>query len=400
MNQFQFLTTYPELEGTHFDMVAKTFEGFEELLASELLSLGATEAKAGFRAVEFRGDLNTLYRANISSRMALRILVPWVKFRAQSPEQMHRLAMQLPFEQVLELRQTFAIDAAISSSIFTHSQFASLKLKDAIADRFRQRTGERPNVEVDRPDIRFNLLIREDEITILIDSSGESLHKRGYRGSGGAAPINEALAAGMLILAGYDGSQPLVDPMCGSGTLLCEALLIASKQLPNPGRHYYSFRNWKCFDEAEFGAIRKELMARVQPPSHLIAGSDISKKQLTLSREHLDELKFGDRVQLSLSDFLELQAPEEQGILIMNPPYGERLPLEEAEGFYGNLGTRFKHAWSGWKVWLISSHLDALKRIGLKPFRKKKMYNGPLECLFLGYDMFRGTLKEKKSVES
>jgi putative N6-adenine-specific DNA methylase len=397
MSQFQYITPFPELEGKTFEMVAKTFEGFEELLVSELTGMGAQEAKAGFRAVEFKGDLNTLYRTNISSRLALRILVPWVRFRAQSPEQLYRLAMQLPFEQVLELRQTFAIDAAVSSTIFTHSQFASLKLKDAIADRFRQRTGERPNVEVDRPDIRFNLLVREDEITILIDSSGESLHKRGYRGSGGSAPINEALAAGLLLMAGYDGSQPLLDPMCGSGTILCEALLIASRQLPNAGRHYYSFRNWKSFDEAEFAAIRKQLLAMVQTPQHIIAGSDISKKQLALSREHLDELKFGERVQLSLCDFLEVQPPEAQGILIMNPPYGERLPLDEAEEFYGNLGSRFKHSWSGWKVWIISSHLEALKRIGLKPFRKKKMYNGPLECLFLGYDMFRGTLKEKKS---
>ncbi len=391
------LNQFPLKKNTNFEMVARTNAGLEEELSKELLACGASDIRLATRAVLFKGDMAVMYKANLSSRLALRILVPWVKFRAKTPEDLYSTAIGLPFSEIMTLDDTFAIDATVHSTLFTHSKYASLKLKDSIADHFRKLFDKRPDVELDEPDFRFNLFIQESDVTILLDSSGDSLHKRGYRMGGGLAPLNEVLAAGMLKLAGYTGDQSLLDPMCGSGTILTEALLIATNQIPQFSRSYFGFNAWKEFDETEYKEIRKVLIAESHPPKFPIRGFDIDEYQLAKARENQEELKFGDSIELELGDFFELNAEEEEGLIIMNPPYGERLGLDEAIDFYDKIGTSFKHNWPGWKAWVISSNIQALKRLGLRPFKKHILFNGPLECRYQGYEMFKGALKEQRA---
>ena len=394
------LNQFPLQKEKPFEMVARTNAGLEEELVKELKACGATEIRIANRAVLFKGDLGVMYKANLSSRLALRILVPWVKFRAKTPEELYETALDLPFSELMGIEQTFAIDATVHSTLFTHSKYASLKLKDALADHFRKHFDKRPDVELDEPDFRFNLFIQESDVTILLDSSGDSLHKRGYRMGGGLAPLNEVLAAGMLKLAGYTGDEILVDPMCGSGTILTEALLIASNQIPQFSRSYFGFIAWKEFEEEEYKSIRNELMDHSHPPKFPIRGFEIDEYQLAKARENQEELKFGEEIELHLSDFFELNAENEEGLIVMNPPYGERLGLDEAIDFYDQIGTAFKHKWPGWKAWVISSNLKALKRLGLKPFKKHILFNGPLECRFQGYEMFKGALRDVKAAQS
>lgn len=393
-------TKFPFEEGQKVELVARTLQGLEEELADELRALGAEDVEPGRRAVTFRGDLDLIYKVNLASRLSLKILIPWFKFKAKSPEELYAHAIGLPFSEFMGLKDTFAIDATVHSSYFNHSKYAALKFKDAIADHFAKLYGRRPNVDVKTPHYRFNVFIREADITILIDSSGASLHKRGYRIHSGQAPLNEVLAAGMLVKAGYDGSQDLLDPMCGSGTILAEALLIATKQIPQAMRDYFCFKHWPGYDEGRFKTIRRELMLPVQPPEHAIEGSDLNPLQLKAAEFNLEELKYGEHVKISQKDFFEMNGEGREGLIVMNPPYGERLELQEAVGFYDKIGTAFKHSWPGWKAWVISSHTSALKRLGLRPFSKQTLFNGPLECRYNGYEMFKGTMKEKKTQEA
>lgn len=390
------LNSFPPKEGESFDMVARTNQGLEEELVKELEALGADAVEIQRRAVTFKGDLDLMYRVNLASRLALRVYIPWMRFKAKSPDELYAQAIGLPFSEFMKMEQTFAIDATIHSNYFSHSKYAALKLKDAIADHYRKLYDRRPNVEVKEPDYRFNLFIRESEVNVLIDSSGASLHKRGYRLHGGKAAINEVLAAGMLKLAGYTGEQNIIDPMCGSGTILAEALLISANLIPQYSRDYFSFKSWDCFDEGKFKAIRRELIAQAKAPENVIRGYDLDPIQLKAARFNFEELKHGEHILLEHQDFLTLEAPIDEGILVMNPPYGERLELDEAIKFYADIGTRLKHHWPGWKAWVISAHIKALKRLGLKPGKKYKLFNGPLECGYYGYDLFKGTLIEKK----
>lgn len=380
----------------HFAMVATTLDGLEPALKEELIALGAGSIKELDRAVSFSGDMALMMKANLCLRTAIRVLIPWQTFEIRDADDLYFKALPLAFEDLFGIDQTFAIHASVQSDFYTHPHYASLKLKDAIADHFRAQFDRRPDVSPQNPDMQFHLFIRGTKVEVQIDSSGESLHKRGYRQGGGEAPLNEVLAAGMILLSGWKGQAPLYDAMCGSGTILSEALLIACDVYPQWSREEFTFMNWKNFPKKLFTEIVHELEKKAHEPEFKVYGYDIDRQQLKKAKENLEEFPFSDFVRLEVADFFRLVPQQQDGWLILNPPYGERLPLDEAREFYDAIGTRLKHHWSGFEAFVLSGNLPALKVLGLKPNSKHTLYNGGLECRYQGYKLFKGTQKEFK----
>lgn len=377
------------------DYLAKTLAGLEEVLANELSSLGAEKIEVGNRVVRFSGDKALMYRANLELRTALRILVPIHRFRVRHQNELYKKVQQVDWSKYLDLTDTLAVDAVTNSDFIRHSHYAALKTKDAIVDQFRDKTGRRPDVDIKTPTIRLHLHVRNDWGTILLDSSGESLHKRGYRQVSVAAPINEVLAAGMIMLAGWKGDSPFVDPMCGSGTLPIEAALIAYNTPPQILRKSFGFMRWKDFDAGLWRQVKKQALAQKTPFTHTIWASDTESEAIEAIETNLRSLDLIRKVEVRRIDFLKLSPPERPGLLMMNPPYDERLEYSDINNFYKDIGDQLKQTYSGWEAWIISSNKEALKHIGLRPSRKTTLYNGALECKFHKFEMYKGTKKDK-----
>lgn len=369
---------------------AKTFAGFEELLVPELESLGAQNIVGERRGVRFGADMPTLFKVCMSSRFALRILRPVFEFDARTPDDLYEHARHWEWGTVMTKTNTFSIDFTVHSEVFTHSQFAMLRLKDAIVDHFREGGGLRPSVNRDRPDVRIHLHISGQHVTVSLDAAGEPLSRRGYRPTGAIAPLNEVLAAGLLAKAGWKPGIPLYDPMCGSGTFSTEAAMWSDGLPVNWHRRKFAFMQWNGYDEEVFYAVRDELLAARERIVTPIYASDKDFKAISQTRNALMNMEIDDAVELGRSDFFKLEPRSEGGMLVLNPPYGERMAVEDVNGFYQAIGDRLKHHWPGFKAWIITSDFDAMKHIGLRPFAKKVAFNGALECRWLGFDLFSG----------
>ncbi len=379
----------------NFRMQAKTFYGFEEILAQELKALGAADVKIGNRIVEFYGDLGFMYKANYSLRTALRVQKPITTFSVKTDDQLYSRLKKFHWENYLNVDQTFMIDPTVHSDYFTHSHYAALKMKDAIVDRFKEKEGRRPSIDKDNPDVRFNLHISADKVTVSLDSSGDSLHKRGYRSETGPAPINEVLAASLLLSAGWDGKGNYLDPMCGSGTMLIEAAMIANQIPAQIHRKHFAFQNWPDYDEALFTQIRNTRLNRIKEFEYKIVGYDISPMMVKIAEENIRSADLTDFIEVRNQDFFESKKEMFPVLLVFNPPYNERLENDN-QVFYKKIGDTLKASYPNTLAWFVTSDLSAKKYVGLRPSRKVKVFNGKLECDFLQYEMYEGTKKFKK----
>lgn len=379
----------------NFKMIAKTFFGFEEILAKELQQLGAQDVEIGTRAVSFKGDKGFMYKANLSLRTALKILKPIYYFKATNDQNLYKGIQGIDWTKYIGESQTFVIDTTIHSDNFKHSQFVSQKAKDAIVDQFREKTGQRPSVDKDFPDLRINIHIDRDQVSVALDTSGASLHHRGYRTATNIAPINEVLAAGMLLLSGWDGSSDFLDPMCGSGTLLAEAAMIACNIPANINRKEFAFEKWNDWDNDLFDQIIDALMKRTKEFHHTIIGYDKAPSAVQKAKDNIQNANLEDYVNVIQGDFFDSKK-ENAGPLhmVFNPPYGERLNIE-LERFYREIGDTLKNNYPNTNAWFITANLEALKFVGLRPSRKIKLFNGSLEARLVKYEMYEGSKKGK-----
>jgi putative N6-adenine-specific DNA methylase len=371
-----------------FPLVAKTVSGLEQSLADELSVLGAKKIKILNRAVAFEGDTGLMYLANYSCRTALRILKPILTFQAREQDQFYKTIKEYPWEDLYEPHFTFAIDSVIHEAVFTNSQFVSLRAKDAIVDRLRETWGRRPSVNLDDPDIRINIHIQKQECTVSLDSSGGSLHKRGYRKTTGPAPLNEVLAAGMVILSGWDKKSLFMDPMCGSGTLLIEAAMMARNIPAGFFRKDFGFSHWKDFDAELWHRIKEKADARITECKAEIMGSDQSSRAIQQATENVRFAKLLSDIRLQVSSMESLKPPRENGWVVTNPPYDERMQVDDMIAFHKTIGDVLKKKFTGYQAWVISSDMKALKFIGLHPSKKIILFNGPLECRFVKFDLY------------
>ena len=377
------------------ELIVKTFHGLEEVLAEELRQLGAANPKPLKRAVAVEGDLELMYKANLHLRTALRVLRTIHKFRARNEDELYRNIYQYNWGQWMGVNQTLAIDPVVSSEHFRHSRYVALKVKDAIVDQFRKKTGRRPSVDTQNPDLRINVHVWDQEFTLSLDSSGDSLHKRGYRARGHRAPLNEALAAGMILLSEWDGKKPLIDPMCGSGTIPMEAAMISAGFAPGLKRKGYGFMDWKDYDPDLWKRLYTQAIVKAGEPMAEILASDISGRAMEPAQEAVDRFKFNQHIRLMTRSFQDVKPKSEEGILFMNPPYGERLLERDLFAMYKMIGDHLKTNFSGFDAWILSSNLSALKHVGLRPSRKITLFNGPLECKFQKFSMYRGSKKAR-----
>lgn len=377
---------------------AKTLKGFEALLAKELIDLGAERTEIGNRGVTFFGGRALMYRVNLASRLSIRVLLPILQFEAGDTETLYRKVKRFDWSKYLDSRMTFAIDAVVYSPMFNNSHFIAQKVKDAIVDRFREKTNLRPSVNKVEPDLLINVHISGKRITLSLDSSGGSLHKRGYRTGHFEAPLNEILAAGMVLMTGWKGDTPFLDPMCGSGTIAIEAAMIAAGIPPGIFRKTYGFEKWKDFDRELMEHVVEKLPGE-RVISAPITARDVDPTAVELTRRHLKQMDMEELVKVELGDFADSQAHEEGSTIVINPPYGERLQPGDIESLYSMIGTTLKHNYPGSDAWILSSSKQAIKRIGLRPSGKQTLYNGPIECLYLNYKTFKGNWKEHKTNE-
>ena len=377
--------------------VAKTLYGLEKVLSEELISLGAGNIQTANRAILFEGDKSLLYRVNYSVRTALSVLMPIADFRIRSKEDLYKGGSKIEWDRFMDTDDTFSIVPVINSPHFGHTGYAGLIIKDAIADYFRNKTGRRPSVDTTNPRVLINLHISNDNVTISLDSSVVPLYKRGYRQEQTVAPLNEVLAAGILLLSGWNVSSTLTDPMCGSGTIPIEAGLIASKIPPGKFRQFFGFQKWKDFDEDLFEKIKIECNSQIGLSPVKIFGSDISEETLKFAKANVARAGLSDVITLEKSDFKDLKSIDEHGYVFLNPPYGQRIQPEEIDLLYGMIGTTLKHNFPGTTAWLITSNKESLKHIGLKPKEKYTLFNGALECVLLKYEMYTGTKKLRKA---
>lgn len=380
-------------------MVATTLYGLEDELARELDLLGAQNIVILNRAVKFYGDQFLMYRCNMFLRTAIKVLKPIAVFDVHNENALYRKIITMPWGDYLTVNQTFAIDGATSGEVFTHSKFVALKCKDAIADQFREECGERPSVDTENPDLRINIHIADVTCTVSLDSSGVSLGKRGYRTRQTLAPLSEVLAAGMIYLAGWHGHRDFIDPMCGSGTIPIEAAMIAANIAPGKLRHF-GFENWNDFEPDLFEQVKKEAADAERIPDCKIYGSDMDSKAVEIAVENAERAGVAQWVTLKQQDILMSESPSDEALVLINPPYGERLSDEEAVlTLYGEMGTRLKHFYNGCDAWIISSNMRALKLVGLRPSRKIKIYNGQLECKLNKFELYRGTRRYGRQEE-
>ena len=390
------------MKNKEFEMLAKTFKGLEQVLATELVQLGANNVQVERRAVSFTGDKRMLYTANMCLRTASRVLVPILSFKAQKADDIYEQVKALDWSQYMTVKTTFQIDATVYSDYFRHSQFVTYRVKDAIVDYWMEHENQRPSVKLEGADLYLNVHIAGDRVTLSLDSSGESLHKRGYRVANTQAPINEALAAGMLLLAGWKGQSDFYDPMCGSGTLLIEAALIARNIAPGVYRHGFAFEKWADFDANLWDEVYND-DSREREFKHKIYGSDAGYYAVQAATKNIQSASLQRDIEVKQIRVEELRLADtntEGALVMINPPYGERLSQDKnVLRLYQDMGTALKHQFSGATAWIISSNEDALKCVGLRPAKKIHLVNGDLECLFNKYELFKGDRKTwKKSL--
>ncbi len=385
-----------DIAGDNTRCILKTFHGLENLLAREVEVLGGKDVQTMRRAVYCTGDKAFVYKANLHARTALRVLLPIYSFKASDEDELYNKVMAHDWSGYLSLGTTFAIDNAVFSDVFKHSKYVALKVKDAMADQFRKKTGKRPSVDIMKPDIRFNLHVSGKDVVISLDSSGSSLHKRGYREPGHKAPLNEVLAAGMVLLSGWANDRPFVDPMCGSGTILLESAMIAKNIPPGLHKKEFGFMAWPNYDRELWESVHEEAVRAVQDTRVPLIGSDISGRALGMARASARYMGLEDDIYFREVPFEEYMPRHAQGVLMMNPPYGKRLSAEDLSAFYRMIGDHLKKNFTGFSAWVLSSNFQALKSFGLRPSKKFTLYNGALECKFLKFDLFKGSMKEFK----
>ena len=376
-----------------FELIAKTFMGLEPVLAKELTQLGANEVQIGRRMVSLMGDKEMMYRANFQLHTAIRILKPIKHFKALSADDVYREVQKIDWSEYIGLDKTFAVDSVVFSEEFRHYKFVAYKVKDAIVDQFREKTGKRPNISVANPDIRLNIHIAEDKCTLSLDSSGESLHRRGYRQESVEAPLNEVLAAGMILMTGWQGETDFIDPMCGSGTLLVEAALIAHNMAPGLVRKEYAFEKWPDFDSDLFDRIYNDDSSE-REFTHHIYGYDVDIKEVNTARLNVRAAGLLNDITVEEADFKNFTQPKEKSIIVTNPPYGERISTPDLLGTYKMIGERLKHQFLNNDAWILSYREECFDQIGLKPSIKIPVYNGSLECEFRKYQIFDGKMKD------
>lgn len=381
--------------------IATTLFGLEPTLAQELELLGAQNINIGSRAVEFVGDKRLLYAANLWCRTAIRILKPFRTFKARDERDLYRQVSKVNWSDFIQADQTFAIQSVVNQSTFEHSLFVSQLTKDAIVDQFRERTGQRPSVDVERPDVRLNLHMHDNFVTLALDASGDSLHRRGYRLQTNIAPLSEVLAAGIILLTGWDKKSPLLDPMCGSGTFLTEAALIAHNIAPGLyRRNYFGFINWPDFDETLYQQVITQAEESQLPDAEVdIVGSDIDKEYIEAARKNITHAGLEDYIRLRVRDMKETEGIGEKGVVLVNPPYGERINPENLNQLYKQIGDTFKTNFAGYDAFVFTGNQEAAKHIGLKTSRRIPLYNGPIECRLLKYELYRGSRRPTSGEE-
>lgn len=379
-----------------FELVAKTFKGLENVLARELSDLGAENVTLLNRAVSFQGNKAMMYKTNLWLRTALKILKPIYTFKAKNEEELYKGIYEIKWSDYLGTDDTLAINSVVNSPYFNHSQFVALKSKDAIVDQFRNNSGKRPSVDTENPGILIDIHVSDDECIVSLDSSGESLHKRGYRVNSTIAPINEVLAAGLILLSEWDCKSNFIDPMCGSGTLPIEAALIAYNIPPGIFRKEFGFEKWNDFDADLFEEIYNDDNEE-RTFEHQIIGYDISAGVLRIAMDNVKNAFLTNKINLEVRDFEELIPPEGKNLIMMNPPYGERLKKDNIEIFYQSIGNRLKRHFTGTDIWIISGNKEALEYIGLHPTKKHTLYNGAIECKFQLFNIYEGSKKPKKN---
>lgn len=379
----------------NFKMVAKTFFGFEEVLAEELNKLGAQRVEKGTRMVSFYGDKGFMYKANLALRTALKILKPIKTFKVYNEASLYIGVKSIDWSEYITNHQSFVIDATVFSDQFNHSQFVALKSKDAIVDQFKEETGNRPNIDKDYPDLRINIHIQQDLCTVSLDSSGASLHHRGYRTATNIAPINEVLAAGILLLSGWKGQSHFIDPMCGSGTFLVEAAMIACNIPPNINRKEFAFEKWRDWDNELFEKVEDSLLNKITEFHYDIIGYDKAPSAVAKAKDNARNSNLDEYISIEHKNFFESEKVTQGPLhMVFNPPYGERLDIN-LERFYREIGDTLKQGYPGTQAWFITGNLEALKYVGLKPSRKIKLFNGKLESRLVRYDMYEGSKRAK-----
>ncbi|MDR1317545.1 MAG: THUMP domain-containing protein [Spirochaetales bacterium] len=378
-----------------FPMTAKTLPGLEDVLAEELKTLGARDILKQKLAVSFRGDTALLYQANLCLRTALRVLVPLREFHAETTSHIYSAAYDFPWETYLGPGGSLAVDAAVNSRTFTHGSYCALKVKDAVCDHFLKKSGRRPDVDTASPSLRINLWIHGEEGVLSVDASGESLHRRGYRLEKTEAPLSEVLAAGILLLTGWDRVSPLHDPMCGSGTFLTEAGLMSAGIPPLALREKFGFMGWKTFDPALWKTVRTDALPQKREPRARISGADSDPRAVEITRGNIQRAGLEQCISVTRAAFEKSPPPENgPGCVLMNPPYGKRMRSEEITALYSRIGDTLKTKYSGWTGWVFSSNLEALKHTGLRSFRRIPLKNGPLDCRLAGFKLFQGNAQK------
>ncbi|MCD4772068.1 MAG: RNA methyltransferase [Bacteroidales bacterium] len=384
-------------ETQEFELIAKTLAGLEDILANELKEIGAEDIQVLTRAVGFKGDKEIMYKANYLCRTAIKILKPFASFLIRNEDDLYKEIKKIDWWDYMDVDDTLAVDCTLSASSITHSKYASLKVKDAIVDKFREKFDKRPSVDIIDPTLRINIHIFRDNCSVSFDSSGVSLHKRGYRKATDMAPINELLAAGMILLSGWKKDCNFIDPMCGSGTILIEAALIANNIPSGYYRKFFGFEHWKDFDKDLWEKIKKEASLNITEFEHRIIGSDKSAKAIQIARENIKSAKLHKDIELNIIAFEELIPPEGGGIIVTNPPYGERLKVINITELYSLIGDSLKKKFTGFNVWILSSDNNALKKVGLRTSRKIPLFNAKLECKYVKFEIYKGSLKRKNN---
>jgi putative N6-adenine-specific DNA methylase len=381
--------------GNNFKMVAKTMFGFEEILAKELRNLGAVNVVEGIRMVSFEGDTGFMYKANLCLRTAIKILKPIHSFYVKDETDLYKKIYEMEWSKYLNPEITFAIDATVNSENFTHSLYVSQKTKDAIVDKFRDTVGKRPDVDIKFPELRLNIHIQMNQCNVSLDTSGRSLHQRGYRTATNIAPINEVLAAGLLLLSGWDGQSHFLDPMCGSGTFLTEAAMIACNIPAKINRKEFAFEKWQDFDSELYEKIVESSLNKTREFHYKITGYDKAPSAVQKAIDNVENANLSEYISIERKNFFESEKFTENHLhMVFNPPYGERLNIEMEE-FYGNIGDTLKKNYPGTDAWFITSNLEALKFVGLRPSRKIKVFNSHLESRLVKYVMYKGSKKAK-----
>lgn len=378
-------------------LLARTLYGLEDVLAAELRGMGAAAVTVLNRAVAFEGSKLLLYRVNYESRLALSLLIPINSFNISGKNDLYNGVIALEWDRYLDPGSTFAVTPVVNSKHFSHSGYAALVVKDAIADFFRRLTLPRPSVDSRNPDLLINVHISHERVTISLDSTVVPLYRRGYRRATSEAPLNEVLAAGMLAITGWSGDTVLFDGMCGSGTIITEGALIACNIAPGSFRKSFGFMRWKDYDPALLRSVKFDAEKRRRDSPVKIYASDISARACEAALKNIRAAGLEDIVSLSRNDLFASPPPADSGTLIINPPYGHRLGIEDTSAFYGALGSTLKHRYEGFTAWILSGDHQALKKVALKPFRRHDLLNGDLECRFQGYRLYSGSLKEKSA---